>query len=1198
MRAGPLVATLALLVVALGALAPRAAAQNLTLREGAVRIEQFQAVAVVEEGIARIEVEELFRNATDRVQEGVFRFQLPEDAVIGAFSMWMAGREQQGKVMEAQQARATYDAIVRAQKDPGLLEQVGWRDFKVNVFPIPAHDTVRVKLVYSHVVRDDLGLETLEIPLPRDAGPVGDLKVHATWQAKRGLAGLDCPSHRDARLALAEGCGEACYGGDGVTPDRSFVLRALPRRDGFDVALLAERPEGARDGWFLARIVPRLAAPPRIGRDLVFVVDRSGSMAGIKLEQARAALLAGLDTLKPGDRFDVVSFSTDATSLARKLGRQRLLDVNRDHLTAARRAAAELDATGGTNIQDALLAALKGIEPTPDRLAAVIFLTDGDPTVGELQPERILAAWRAACGSTRLFAFGVGNGVKEFLLSKLASEGRGAARYVEEGADLEVPLAALYERLKTPLLLEPSFQIEGDGITILDREPRRLPDLCQHRACVIAGRYQGSGPARLHLRGQGEEGPLDLVIPIELPAATPARPHVSQLWAKARVERLLDDLRIGGSNAELVDEVKRLGLEHQLVTPYTSFLVVEPKLPLAAADAAPSRRSADDGTTHDRLPSDTVPSASPNAGGSPAPVSSSAGGFLTGRVKSQDAANGAAGGPSAAGPAAGGSAGMRLTTGGIGARRGSAEGYERWEFWWEHRREALLAAARPQARTPLPAEMQSELLPVLLDALKCGDAEVADAAALALARASAPDRADVGDRVVPALVEALHHSSAQVRRTATVALGITGRAEAIGPLRVLLADRANGDALQRAFAATALGMLHADAAREELLAVTWCDSLIDVAACAVLALGELTTDHEALIEPLLARFDDRSLNTYVRAQVPAALVRLAEQAPESAALVRSHVPALLERFTDDRTDQDSRRSLAMALGRLATLTDEAVVTALTDAVVRANDDQTRHFALYALAELGARDVDAATHAAEHAALEAFLLRELTQPKRITHQPHAALGLGLYLQNRTLPAATRERVGRELLKMLVGTANPSYQGAMALALGWIDFQPALPVLLKLFDETKDGGLKGYVAQALALLRADAAVAPIRAKLQVKGVEARTRLQYARALGELRDREAVVPLLDLLQHGETLAESTAAAQALGELRDRAAFAPLLAFAAESQPSSLIRSLALTALGLLADPDPQPWNAALGRDVNYRAKVAAIAELLDLP
>jgi len=1164
-----------------------AAAQGLELRNGArVRIEQFHATAAVEEGVARVEVEELFRNDGARVEEGVFRFSLPDDAVIGAFSMWMEGREQKGVVQEAKQARATYDAIVRKQKDPGLLEQVGWRDFRVNVFPIPARDTVRVKLVYSHVVRDDLGLETLELPLPHDAGAIGDLRLHATWQAQRGLAGLDCPSHADAKLSVVEGRGEARFDSDGAPAARRFVVRALPRRGGFDVALLAHRPEGAKEGWFLARVVPRLEAPPRIGRDLIFVVDRSGSMNGEKIEQARAALRAGLASLKPGDRFDVVTFASDVTSLSEATGHAGLLDVTSPALAAARRVADDLSATGGTNIEAALGAALRVAAPAPDRLGAVIFLTDGDPTVGATQPEQLLAQWRAGCGSTRLFAFGVGRGVKEFLLTKLATEGRGAARYVEEGDDLEVPLAALYERLQMPLLLEPSFEIEGDSLVVRDREPRRLPDLCQRRALVVAGRYEGGGPARLHLRGQGESGPVDLVIPVELPAVTPERPHVAQLWAKARVERLLDDVRIGGANAELVDEVRTLGLTHQLVTPYTSFLVVEPTKP---GPTTPQRRvadgNADDGTIHDRVPDAPDATRAQNVGA---------------RGPSDTTPPGVPFNPGVgAGPTTGGvpGGGMRPTSGGMGGRRGGGEGFERWEFWWEHRKEALLADARPDAHAPLGVELQRELVPALLDALRGGDAEVADAAALALAHAVPADRRYGSDHVVPALIEALRHGDEKVRRSAALALGVHGGTEAIDPLRALLRSANGSDRLQRAFAAFALGLLHADAAIDELFAAAT-SADVDVAALSLLALGEMTTFHDQLAPKLLALLDDRSLNTYVRAQAPLALARLHQQRPEGSPFVRALLGDLVSRFGDDRLDGDSRRSLAIALGRIATMGDVEAVAALQHAVAKGNDDQTRHFALMALAEIGARDRGAEDRRDAHAALQKWLTVELRQPKRVTHLPFAALALGVYLQNPALPADAREQGGRALLDALREVANPSYQGAAAIALGLLDWQPAAPALLRLLDRTNDAPLQGHVALALGLLRSKEAFAPLHDRLLEPQVEPRARLQFARALGLAGDRSATEPLLELLRTAPTLVEANAAAQALAALRDPAAIPPLLARLADATRPSLERSLAATALGLIADRDPLPWSARLARDVNYRAKTAAIAELLDLP
>ena len=232
------------------------------------------------------------------------------------------------------------------------------------------------------------------------------------------------------------------------------------------------------------------------------MIDRSGSMQAGRSSR-RAALLAGLDTLKPGDRFDVISFSSDVTSL----GDGRWLEVTAENLARARRAARDIAATGGTNIADALKAATRprGADGA-GRLAADVLLTDGDPTVGETAPERILAAWRQESAGTRLFAFGVGNDVKDFLLTKLAVEGRGDARYVREDENLEVPLGALFERLKTPLLIDPVVDVEsaGDTVAVLDREPRQLPVSLGARCWCAA--LPRRGRAVLHLRGNSGGG--------------------------------------------------------------------------------------------------------------------------------------------------------------------------------------------------------------------------------------------------------------------------------------------------------------------------------------------------------------------------------------------------------------------------------------------------------------------------------------------------------------------------------------------------------------------------------------------------------------------------------------------------------------------------------------------------------------------
>ncbi len=1206
-------------------IAPRGFAQRLEIGgenagSGAIKIEIDRIDAKVEEGVANVTVDETFRNTTGQVLEGVYRFQLPEDAVIGAFSMWMGGVEKHGRVLEAAQARRTYDAIVRKQKDPGLLEQVGWREFRVNVYPIPKFDTVRVKLEYSHVVRDDLALQTLEIPLPTKCGAIGDLRVRVTVSAAHGLSGLDCPSHPQAVLKVCAEEAEASFSADGATPAGPFVVRAIPRREGFDVALLAARPSDAADGWFIARIVPKLAAPPAIPRDVAFVIDRSGSMQGRKIEQARAALLAGLDTLKPGDRFDVISFSSDVTSL----GDGRWLESTAENLARARRAACDIAATGGTNIADALKAATR---PRGDdgagRLAAVVFLTDGDPTVGETAPERILAAWRQQSAGTRLFAFGVGNDVKDFLLTKLAVEGRGDARYVREDENLEVPLGALFERLKTPLLIDPMVEVEsaGDAVAILDREPRRLPDLFQGRALLVCGRFRGVGKAVLHLRGKSGGESVAVDVPVEFPRTTPRRDFVAQIWAKTRVERLLDDLRVSGGNAEIKNEVLSLGLAHQLVTPYTSFLVVEDNVKLADGGAAPREgRVADEGTDSGRLPhmpglgggGDTTPPGNPGGPGTPATGAPTSSGASRQAGRTSGGHNG---------PATGGAGGIRGGSLGM-TKRSNGEGFERWEFWWEHNKDPFLVesavdaasaakgAADPARAASAPSD--AEIVATLLAALHESDPDVVDSAALALGRAARGGDADGSVRA--ALTKTLHHPGKTAREAATLALGVLGRPESIPLLRELLGDTDAGRALTnrsdavegmvRAFAAASLGMLHAAEAAPDLKAVVQSPDTIDASLkqMALLALGMVPEpageSAEERVTFLLDRMRDPSLNELVRAQAPIALIHLARIDAANADAVRAALSTrLLPALRDDRTTNDLRRSLAIAVGRIATIEDDDALRVLVETIQRAKDDQTRHFAIHALAAIGARDREPERHAAAHALLTARLQEELAGSRHITHQPHAALALAVYFRNEKLPPEARAGCVRRLAEVFDAATNPSYQGATAVALGLLDVKGEADRLWKRFGESNDASLKGYIALALGLMGTRDHAGELRDEMRRGVHDAKYRIELAYGIGLQGDPADTMALIAGMQAGATVAEAGAGVRALGLARDPAARAPLLALARDATQPPLRRAFAEVALGLLLSREPLPWPAEFSVDSNYRAKLAAIAEILDM-
>jgi Ca-activated chloride channel family protein len=974
-------------------------AQGLETKDGVnVAIERFSADARVDEGVALVEVDETFRNAESVQREGVWRFRLPADAVVSSFSMWMNGAEKTGRVLEATQARRVYDSIVRRRKDPGLLEQTGWRDFQVSVFPIPANDTVRIRLRYAYVLPDDLGLETLEVPLPAGCGRIGDLRAHAAFAAARGLASLDCPSHSDAKVACAEGRGEASWTGDGIEAARAFVVRAVPKRDGFDVAVLVSKsPEGG-EGWFVARVVPRLADPHAIPRDVEFVVDRSGSMNGPKIEQARAALLRGIDSLRPGDRFDVISFSSDVTSL----GGGALLPADAPSLERARRAAKEISASGGTNIAGALAAAAAMRPSDPSRLFAVVFLTDGDPTVGETNPDRILAKWRDDAGAARLFAFGVGADVREFLLTKLAAEGRGLAAYVRDDADLEVKVSSLVDSIRTPLLVDPDVTVDGDGVEIADREPQRLPDVFQGRALVVTGRFRGAGKATLHLRGRGSASRVDVAVPLDLTAAA-ERPHVAQIWAKQRVERLLDDLRANGANAEVKAEIVRLGTRFQIVSPYTSFLVVEDgvRIPDAGEDArvpdAPGGPAtagvADAGGAAGGPTGGGGGGGGPTTGGGPRGPAGEvppdarepsdpppdSGGPSTPSGDSGSPAD--SGGPSAS--SGGGSGRTSGSSSAFGKRSPRLPGYEDWAHWWRaawtefapaashvdaaDATKAMLRAlvrdpgehyrVRSAAAVSLGAMDDADSVPDLMRIAKARDEQpcVVDHAILALGLAK---RGTVESEVQALLLQILRGTAQDrdmPRAFAAIALGLrrdgaAANAETTAALREIATGSSAADFGVRPACLVALGLHGDQAAIPDLVRCVAADETLG--PYAVQALGRIGWPDSEVIETLTPCLDERvRVAVNVRRAAPDALARLATAANAD---VQRRMVAALSASLVSAADVTVRGRAAAALGRIAgaRATDAAVralaVTALTRACESAKPPLVRSYAAIAL----------------------------------------------------------------------------------------------------------------------------------------------------------------------------------------------------------------------------------------------------------
>jgi HEAT repeat protein len=371
-----------------------------------------------------------------------------------------------------------------------------------------------------------------------------------------------------------------------------------------------------------------------------------------------------------------------------------------------------------------------------------------------------------------------------------------------------------------------------------------------------------------------------------------------------------------------------------------------------------------------------------------------------------------------------------------------------------------------------------------------------------------------------------------------------------------------------------------------------------IKSMAILALGMTKQGHEEIVQFLLELMEDRSLNNIVRAQAPIALGRLHSPTGDGSTPAKQVLEThILKLFEDDKVDNDLRRSLAICIGMLATIDVSQAIDSLMNAVAKSNDDQTRHFAIMALAQIGFRDKDPTKSADAHQRVFEFLMRELTQPKRVTHQPFGALGLAVYARNEQLGQDIRAQASAKLLEEFNDNSNPSYLGAMAVSLGLLDYKVAAGDLWKKFEDTNDQPLQGYLAVALGLMRENTKAEILRSLITKKGFEQKFRLQLARALGLMSDTQAVSTLIDFLQSAETIAESSSAAQALGLIGDKSALEPLLAILKNKSKQPLQRGFAAVALGIIAEESDLPWNSVFSVDSNYRAKVGALSEILDI-
>src|SRR5207249_2090294 len=340
-----------------------------------------------------------------------------------------------------------------------------------------------------------------------------------------------------------------------TTPRGDLELFLPLARNLVGMSLITSQPLG-EDGFFMLLLAPGRAETAAVRRDLVAVLDVSGSMSGDKLDQAKTALVQLLGTLRSGDRFRVVTFGSGVRRYT-----AGWTDVSADNVRAAQEWVRRLDTDGGTNIAGALTEAFAE-PPAEGGLGVVVFLTDGMATVGETNPERIADQAERGRGPFRVFAFGIGYDVNTYLLDRLTERARGVTAYIRPGGDIEQTVASLASKIASPVLTD--LALRADGVELYDLQPQSLPDLFAGDELVVFGRYRGAGSGERFVTVTGRRGGREERF------STGARFGGEQAGA------LSSDLRLHGPNPEIVSELKRLALRYGILTEYTSYLVQEP----------------------------------------------------------------------------------------------------------------------------------------------------------------------------------------------------------------------------------------------------------------------------------------------------------------------------------------------------------------------------------------------------------------------------------------------------------------------------------------------------------------------------------------------------------------------------------------------------------------------------------------------
>jgi Ca-activated chloride channel family protein len=513
---------------------------------------------------------QVYRNQTAGQIEGRYALRPGTNSHVEGFAYWNGETKIVGEVFERQTARRVYENVTSRRRDPGLLEQDGEGAFSFRVFPIAPNEQKRIELRWTKWLDRRARTVRYHAPISR---PNADIVISVAGAVK---------NVRSATHALHV---EPFAGGVRLRSDgarggaKELAIEWDVDEPAWTLSAYVQPAGGDADGWFaLSLPAPDLPASAAAAKDVTIVVDRSGSMSGDPMAQARAAAADMIRRLDPNDRVNVIAFSDEVDPLFKT---PRALDAE----TRARAIgfADRLHEGGGTDIALALQTAIASQDNTAKgRPRVIVFMTDGQSDV-----DKAIDAARTDTGDVRLFTLGFGKDVNRHLLSRLAATKRGRFVHVENTASIQAEVGRLAAQIAKPLLVD--VAVEVDGVQAVKLYPRSMPDLFAQDELLVTGRMRGTGTAKFTIRGKLGGAPVAYTRSVEI-AKAPSRPWVGRLWAQARVAHLLEEISLGAKQPELVEEVIDLAVAYNFVTPYTAFLAIpESELGAEASTVAAAR---------------------------------------------------------------------------------------------------------------------------------------------------------------------------------------------------------------------------------------------------------------------------------------------------------------------------------------------------------------------------------------------------------------------------------------------------------------------------------------------------------------------------------------------------------------------------------------------------------------------------------